>query len=351
MNNVPGKTDSGQAAAIAPGPLNLITDVAGLRVGQADDPRARSGVTVLLPDHPAVAAVDVRGGGPGTRETDALDPSCLVEGIHGLVFSGGSAYGLEAASGVMSWLAKRGRGFQLGPAVIPIVPSAILFDLLNGGEKPWTEAGFEGAAPYRLLAEQACDAAATAFALGNAGAGFGATAGALKGGLGSASLTNGRWTVGALAAANPAGAVVQPGSDAFWAWPLERAGELGRQDPPTQPLAAADFEFNLSLPPGTNTTLVAIATDAVLTKAQAQRVAIMAHDGLARAIRPVHTPFDGDSVFVLSTARRALADPALDLARLGALAADCAARAIARGVYEAESLGDFPSYREKHRRA
>ncbi|MGO1119823.1 P1 family peptidase [Rhodovibrionaceae bacterium A322] len=333
---------------VRPGPLNLITDVAGLKVGQAEDHTARSGVTVILPDEPVQAAVDVRGGGPGTRETDALDPSCLVDGIHALVFSGGSAYGLEAANGVMGWLATRGRGFQLGPATIPIVPSAILFDLLNGGDKPWTQAGFTGEVPYKALAQQACDNADVRFALGNAGAGLGATAALLKGGLGSASMTNGRWTVGALAAVNPAGSVVQPGSDAFWAWALERQGELGEQTPPTKPLGAEDFEFSLDLPPGANTTLAVVATDARLTKGQAQRVAIMAHDGFARAIRPVHTPFDGDSVFVLSTGKVELSDPAMEVARIGMLAADTVARAIARGVYEADSLGAFPGYRDKH---
>jgi L-aminopeptidase/D-esterase-like protein len=330
---------------IRPGPRNLITDVPGISVGNAEDHGARSGVTVILPDAPAVAAVDVRGGAPGTRETDLLDPRCLVERIDAIALSGGSAFGLDAASGVMAWLRQNGRGFTVGESIVPIVPAAILFDLNNGGDKDWGDEP-----PYRALARQAADAAAPAFALGNAGAGLGATAGALKGGLGSASFQyqpaqGDGYTVGALAAVNSFGSVVMPESGTFWAWALERDGELGGQVPPTGGLSAAHLDTPFEALLGANTTLAVVATDAALSKAQAGRVAIMAHDGFARAIRPVHTPYDGDSVFVLSTGQRPLANPAADIGRIGMLAADCVARAVARGVFAAETLDNRPGYR------
>lgn len=326
------------------GPRNLITDVPGLRVGNAEDRRVRTGVTVVLPDEPAVCAADVRGGAPGTRETDALSPHCLVDTVQAVTLSGGSAFGLEAAGGAARWLHARGRGFRAGSAVVPVVPAAILFDLLNGGDKDWGDTP-----PYTALALQAAEDATLDFPLGNVGAGYGAKAGPLKGGLGSASFVCEQgpdaWTVGALAAVNAQGSPLVPGSRTFWAWTVEQDGELGGQRPPeTVPAAALDHAF--ATPVGTNTTLAVVATDLALTKAQAGRVAIMAHDGFARALRPVHTPLDGDSVFVLSTGRRPLADPVGDLARLGMLAADCVARAIARGVYNAESLGELPGYRD-----
>jgi L-aminopeptidase/D-esterase-like protein len=329
---------------IRPGSRNLITDVPGIAVGNAEDHRVRSGTTVVLPEAPAVAAVDVRGGGPGTRETDALDPSCVVEAVHAVVLSGGSAFGLDAAGGVMGWLAARGRGFRIGEAVVPVVPSAILFDLNNGGDKAWGELP-----PYRTLGVKAAEAAGAEFALGNAGAGLGAKAGVLKGGLGSASFLYKRddqeYTVGALAAVNAFGSAVIPGSATLWAWTLEQEGELGGQPAPTGTATAGALDYGFGVPVGSNTTLAVVATDATLSRAQAARVAIMAQDGFARALRPVHTPLDGDSVFVLSTGRRPLADPVGDLARIGMLAADCVARAIARGVYEADSLGALPGYR------
>lgn len=333
---------------IRPGPRNLLSDVDGIRVGNAGSLDVRSGVTVVLPERPAVAAVDVRGGGPGTRETDALDPVSLVETADAVVLSGGSAFGLDAAQGAMSWLAARGRGFRVSGAVVPIVPCAILFDLGNGGDKAWGDSP-----PYRALGSAACDAAGPDFALGNAGAGLGAKAGELKGGLGSASAVTGDGLqVGALVAANPLGHVVMPGTSTFWAWDLEAEGELGGQTPPSGPVPPG---AGLELPPslaeaGANTTIGVVATNARLTRAEAKRIAIMAHDGYARAIRPVHTPFDGDTVFVLSTG---MADPpgsrAALLFRLGSLAADCVARAVARGVFEAETLGERMSYRDRYR--
>lgn len=323
-----------------PGPRNLITDVAGIKIGNAEDHDARSGVTVVLPDDPATAAVDVRGGGPGTRETDALASSRVVEQIHGLTLSGGSAFGLDAGSGLITWLAARGRGFRIGDACVPVVPGAILFDLLNGGNKDWGDEP-----PFRALARRAADAAAEDFALGNSGAGLGARAGHLKGGLGSASIVSPQGhTVGALVACNAFGSPVIPGTDCFWAWAMEIDGEFGGQRPPVLS-APIDLDYRFDVPPGANTTIGVVATDATLTRAQAERVAIMAHDGYARAVRPMHTPLDGDTIFVLSTAKRALADPVGDVARLGMLAADCVARALTRGVYEAETLGDMPGYK------
>jgi len=317
-----------------PGARNLITDVPGLAVGQAEDSRARSGVTVILPDAPAVAAVDVRGGGPGTRETDALAADTLVEAVDAVVLSGGSVYGLAAADGVTAWLGARGRGFGLaaGAPPAPIVPAAILYDLGNGGEKGW---GLEP--PYRALAIAAAEAAGADFALGTAGAGAGAMAGVLKGGVGSASVVCEDWTVGALAAVNSFGSVVAPGGRAFWAAPFEIGAEFGGVPPDSVHAAPNDWGLAKRGPaPRANTTLAVIATDAALTPAQARRVAVMAQDGLARAIRPIHAPFDGDAVFVLSTGARPLGEPsAFALTVLGALAADCLARAVARGVYEA----------------
>ena len=328
---------------IRPGPRNLITDVPGILVGNAEQPDHLTGVTIILPDRPAIAAVDVRGGGPGTRETDAMQPSALVERVDAIALAGGSAFGLEAASGVASWLAARGRGFQVGAARVPIVPSAILFDLLNGAPKDWGDMP-----PYRALGMAACDAAGEDFALGNAGAGMGATAGPLKGGLGSVSAQDDDGLiVGALAAANPVGAVTMPGQATMWAWMLEQNGELGGQKPP-EGKVSLEPDLPETLQAGANTTLVVVAVNAPLTRPQAQRVAIMAQDGIARAVRPAHTPYDGDSVFVIATGEGPPPGPA-QIARIGAIAADCTARAIARGVYEAAPAGGKHSWREVYR--
>jgi len=332
-----------------PGPRNLITDVDGIRVGNAADTRVWTGVTVVLPDRPAVAAVDVRGGAPGTRETDALNPSCLVDRVDAVVLSGGSAFGLEAASAAATWLAARGRGYEVGPVRVPIVPAAILFDLLNGGDKAWGENP-----PFSALARSACETVSLEFGLGNVGAGYGAKAGDLKGGLGSASLVTGDGLqVGALIAANPFGSAVMPGQATLWAWALELAGEMGGQPLPTGPVppdaGLPDHVIaRAGAKAGANTTIGVVAVNADLTKAEALRLATMAHDGLARAVRPAHTPFDGDTLYVLATGTRPLPEPRpYHLARLGAHAADVAARAVARGVYHAETLGPFPAYRER----
>lgn len=326
----------------APGPLNTICDVAGIRVGNAGDEALVTGATAVLPDAPAVAAVSVTGGGPGTRGTTILGAAATMTHVHGVVLSGGSAYGLDAPGGAMDWLRGRGVGFRMGTVRVPIVPGAIIFDLTTGGPKRW-----EGS-PWWALGRTAAEGAGTTFALGNAGAGLGASAGGLKGGLGSASLV-GSVTVGALAVVNSLGSVVVPGSAAFWAWPFERNGEFGAAPPPTAPIPELAFDFTPHSA-GTNTTLGVIATDAALTRAEAERVATMAQDGIARAIRPAHSPLDGDTVFVLATGARPLSDPIAGAAEIGHLAADCLARAIARGVYEAAPLAGLPSYREAHGR-
>jgi L-aminopeptidase/D-esterase-like protein len=330
-----------------PGTLNLITDVAGLRVGNAEDLRALTGVTVVLPDEPAVAACDIRGGAPGTREMDALDPAGLVDSIHGVVLSGGSVFGLEAASGVVQWLAGRGVGFGFGSQHLPcpVVPSAILFDLANGGDKGWEDP------PYRTLGLQACEAAGRQFSLGNAGAGLGATAGLFKGGLGSASIIWQGVTVGALVVVNSFGSPADPLTGDLWAGPYAIAGEY-----PQGHSSAAGFrppgawtkaERLEGASAGANTTIAIVATDAKLARPEARRVAIMAADGMARALRPVHTPFDGDSVIVLATGRVDLTGPrAQALAWLGSLAADTLARAIGRAIWQADAIPGWPAYRD-----
>lgn len=324
-----------------PGPRNLITDVAGLRVGQAEDARVRTGVTVIVADGRAVCACDARGGGPGTRETDALRPETLVDAVDAVVLGGGSVYGLAAADGVTAVLGARQQGFRLSVAAgvppSPIVPAAILYDLANGGAKDWGEEP-----PYRALGRAALAVAAESFALGTAGAGYGAMAGRLKGGVGSASIVGEEGlTVGAIAAVNSFGSVVAPGGRTFWAAPYEIDGEFGGLG--SAGLSARSGDWGLAkgmaegaAAPRANTTIACIATDATLSVAEAQRLAIMAQDGLARAIRPAHAPVDGDVVFALATGRRPLEGPRhVAITRLGALAADCLARAIARGVYAA----------------
>ncbi|MFN3512965.1 MAG: P1 family peptidase [Phenylobacterium sp.] len=333
----------------APGARNLITDVPGLKVGQAQDPAMRTGVTVILPDARAVAACDVRGGGPGTRETDALAAENLVDAVDAVVLSGGSVYGLAAADGVVAWLGAQGRGFGLvnlpGVPPSPVVPAAILYDLANGGDKAaWGEDP-----PYRRLGREAAAAAGPDFDLGTAGAGFGAMAGSLKGGTGSASVVaHDGLTVGALACVNSWGSVVAPGGRAFWAAPYEIGEEFGGLGAGRLRAAPEDWgPAKREAAPRTNTTIACVATDAALTPAQARRVAVMAQDGLARAIRPVHAPFDGDVVFALSTGRRPLPAPAeFAVARIGALAADCLARAVARGVYEAAAWPGARAWRD-----
>jgi L-aminopeptidase/D-esterase-like protein len=324
---------------IRPGARNSLADVAGLLVGNAEDEKAWTGTTVVLADPAALAAVDVRGGAPGTINTDALEPSGLIKEGHGIVLSGGSAFGLEAATGLMSWLAAHGRGFSDWGPPIPAVAGAILFDIANGGDKSWGDTP-----PYRRLAFEAADAAGVDFSLGNAGAGLGAVAGPYKGGLGTASAVDETTgiTVAALVAVNPVGSPCMPGSPTFWAWYLEQSGELGGQPLPT---VATGHAFETKSDIARNTTIGIVATDAVLDQGQLLRLAMMGQDGFAVAIRPIHTSFDGDTVFALATRARALPDRPDALVRLGAIAADVMARAVARGVYEARDLGPIRSYR------
>jgi L-aminopeptidase/D-esterase-like protein len=316
---------------------NLITDVAGLKVGHAEDMRLGSGATALIFDEPAIGSIDLRGGAPGTRESALLDPTQTVEGIDAITLSGGSAFGLDAASGVQAWLREQGRGFAVGAACVPIVPAAIVFDLNNGGDKNWGRFP-----PYRDLGYAAAASATVDFGLGSVGAGTGATTVNCKGGLGSASAKSADGhTIGALAVVNAVGSIIVGPGPWFWAAPFEQNGEFGGLGLPS-PFPAGALEPRTKITPRTNTTLVVVATDAILSKPQAKRLAIMAQSGLSRAIYPVHTPLDGDVVFAASTGRRPLADPMLALTYLGALAANVVARAIARGVFEATTLA-FPA--------
>jgi L-aminopeptidase/D-esterase-like protein len=325
------------------GPRNLITDVAGILVGQAEDRAAVTGTTVVLAEAPAIAAVDVRGGAPGSRETELLDQATLVERIDAVVLSGGSGFGLDAGSGVMDVLAAQGRGFAVGKARVPIVPGAILFDLNFPTRQHWT-----GEPPHRRLGREAIAAAGHDFALGNAGAGLGAKAGRLKGGLGSASLRLGDGiTVGAIVAVNCCGSTVRPDCGRLWAAELALAGEIPPQPAiPDAPLDLDDFSACGDGLVGANTTIAVVATDAPLDKNACRRFAMMAQDGLTRAIRPAHTPFDGDTVFALSTGSGATVTPDR-LTRLGNAAGDCLSRAIMRAIVAAEPLGGYPSWREK----
>lgn len=311
---------------------NLITDVGGLRVGNAQDDVLKSGVTVLTADIPFRASIHVMGGAPGTRETDLLAPDKSVDAIDALVLSGGSAFGLDACGGVMDALRADRRGYAVGDVIVPIVPGAIIFDLINGGSKNWEQN------PYPTLGRAAYRAAAPDFQIGTHGAGIGALAAMQKGGLGSASAKVGPWTVGALVAANPIGSVTTPGDQHFWAAPFEVGGEFGGLGPdPAIGIAQPSLKsaaMGKLVSERMNTTIAIVATDAPLSKAQCHRMAVAAHDGIARAIVPAHTPLDGDLIFGVATGERGEVD-LTGLADLGAAAATCLARAIARGIYEA----------------
>jgi D-aminopeptidase len=324
---------------------NLLTDIPGIRVGHAEDLSAATGVTAIVFDAPVVAAADVRGGGPGTRETDLLDPSRTVAAVDAIVLSGGSAFGLDAASGVQAFLREAGRGYAVGVARVPIVPGAILFDLLNGGGKDWGRYP-----PYRELAYAAAGRAGADFQLGSVGAGCGATTVNFKGGIGSASaVTDAGFAVAALAAVNAAGSAVIGDGPWFWAAPYEQNGEFGGHGLPAA-MPPQALAVRTKGAPRQSTTLVVAATDALLSKGQAKHLAIMAHDGLARAIYPVHTPLDGDIVFAAATGQRPLVNPAFDLTAIGAATANVVARAVARAVFEAEALNAppfLPAYKHK----
>lgn len=313
---------------------NLITDVAGVGVGNAHDARLISGVTVALFDRPAVAGVAVVGGAAAARDTQCLDPSAAVPAVDAIVLSGGSGFGLDAASGVQAWLREQGRGFAVGPVCVPVVPQAICFDLTNGGDKDWGRYP-----PYRELGFAAAGAAGPDFGLGSAGGGLGASTGNLKGGLGSAStrLDNGI-TLGALVVVNAIGSAVVGAGPWFWAAPFEVGSEFGGFGLPADPAAfRAVSGMKGRRVPGT--TIALVATDAVLDKGQCERLAFAAQAGLAKGLGLSHGVMDGDTVFTAATGVRAVPDGAVGLTELGAAAAVVLARAIARGVYEARVPG------------
>lgn len=316
-----------------PALTNLLTDIDGVSVGHATDLALGSGVTAIVFDQPAVASGTVLGGAPGGRETALLDPSMVVEAVDALVLSGGSAFGLDAAGGVQAGLRSIGRGFQVGNARVPIVPQAILMDLLNGGNKDW---GLQS--PYRDMGYDAFKAAAKGpFELGTVGAGTGATTATVKGGLGSASAeTSSGHRIAAIVAVNAMGSATIGTGPHFWSAPFEQNGEFGGNGMP-QTFTASDIALRAKGVNLTATTIGAVVTDAVLTKAQAHRLSIMAHDGLARAVLPAHLPADGDTIFAAATRARPLADLA-SFMELCHLATIVTARAIARGVYEATAL-------------
>lgn len=313
-----------------PAMRNLITDVPGIAVGHATDLRLGSGATAVLFDRPAATAVSVRGGAPGGRDTGMLEPEMTRQAIDAVVLSGGSVFGLDAAGGVQAWLRERGRGFRLRGALVPLVSGAIVFDLLNGGDKDWGRFS-----PYRELGYAAAAAGShEGFALGSVGAGTGATTATVKGGLGSASArTQAGFLVGTVVAVNAVGSATIGRGPHFWAAPWEVEGEFGGLGMPARPDTRLFMKG--AAPPAT--TIAVVATDAALTKGQAKRLAIMADDGLARAIHPAHAPSDGDTVFAAATGGTRAPDD-VELAELGHVAACTLARAIARGVFEATAL-------------
>ena len=330
-----------------PGKTNRITDVAGLRVGNAQDTHLKSGVTALICDTPFIASVAVHGGGPGTRDTELLSPENTVESVNGLVLSGGSAFGLDAASGVQAWMRENERGFEVGPVRVPIVPGAIVFDLINGGNKEWGRFP-----PYRDMGYEAASKASTEFETGSAGAGTGALVAGLKGGLGTASLKlESGITIGALFAVNAVGSPLIGNTKHFHAGLFEKNGEFGGHGLPS-PMPenpdALKIKFRQQISSVTNTTIGIVATDAVLTKSEAKRLAIAAHDGIARAIYPAHTPLDGDLVFAIASGSSRITPTAQDWADMSSHAANVSSRAIARGVYDAtkEPNDLFPVYKE-----
>ncbi|MFT8244078.1 P1 family peptidase [Roseomonas sp. BN140053] len=324
--------------------LNLLTDIPGLGVGHATDLLLGSGVTAVVFDAPAVAAVSLRGGAPGTRDTDLLRPEATVERVDAIVLSGGSTFGLDAAGGVQAALRETGRGTLFGGMPIPLAPQAILFDLLSGGNKDWGRFP-----PYRDLGYAAARAAAPGpFALGSVGAGTGATTATAKGGLGSASaVTAGGFRVAAIAAVNAVGSPLVGEGPWFWAAPFEREAEFGGLGlPPT--FRPEHWAPRLKGGAGTATTIGLVVTDAALSKPQASRLATMADDGLARAVLPAHAPTDGDTIFAAATGAVPLRDPVRDLTEIGFAATLVMARAIARGVFHATALpGGQAAWRDK----
>jgi len=308
----------------------MTTTLAGVRIGHGDDERLVSGVTAILFDRPAVAAHAVLGGAAATRDTDCLSPDATVPAIDAIVLSGGSGFGLDAASGVQAYLREHDRGFPVGAMHVPIVPSAVLFDLTNGGDKKWGRYP-----PYRDLGYAAAQSADASFELGSVGAGLGAGTVTLKGGFGAAETTTASGhTVFAVAAVNALGsAVIGPGPH-FWAAPYERDTEFGGLGLPPR-FTADDVRPAWKGAPAPATTIAAVVTDATLDKARARRLAVAAHDGLARSLRVAHAALDGDTVFLAATGANPAAIDAHTLTELGVAAADSLARAVATAVYEA----------------
>jgi len=331
---------------------NLITDVPGVLVGNAQDRRAATGVTVALFEQSTVASIATLGGAPGSRAVTLLEPEMTRGLIDAVVLSGGSLFGLDAAGGATSVLVSQKRGAMFGGMTLPVAVQAILFDLMNGGEKDWIKEPMTHKPPYWDLGRDAALAAAAEFALGTVGAGVGATTVNLKGGLGSASARTGQgFTVGALVAVNAVGSATIGDGPQFWAGAYEQGSEFGGLGWPARvPAEALAIRFKGQPAPATATTIALVATDAKLGKAECKRLAIMANDGLARALRPVHAPNDGDTVFAAATGRARPGGEPPVLTELGAAAADCLARAVARGVYEATALPyakALPDWRSK----
>lgn len=330
-----------------PGTHNCITDVGSIAVGHASSARHQTGVTVIRCDQQLTAACDIRGGAPGSRETAMLAEENLVQQIDALVLTGGSVFGLAAADGVTAALAAAGRGLRLGDEspLVPIVPAAVLYDLENSGDKNWGQTP-----PYRELGIEALETASTPATFGAVGAATGARAGTLQGGVGTASIDLGKGVVvGAIAAVNSIGSAVLPDGKTFYGWPYELNGEFGGQTAPknsdlSEPLPKfSRLHSTAEAKAGKSTTLAVVATSMEFTRVELKRIATMAHDGMARAIRPAHSPFDGDIVFALSAAGvsgpRESASRSLAVTRAGAAAADCLTRSVCRGVYAA--IGKF----------
>ncbi|MFZ5780369.1 MAG: P1 family peptidase [Pseudomonadota bacterium] len=331
---------------------NLITDVPGVRVGNAHDARMATGVTVATFDQSVVASVATLGGAPGSRAVTLLEPEMTRSLIDAVVLSGGSLYGLDAAGGATAVLCAAGKGATFGGLTLPVAVQAILFDLTNGGDKPWLTQPLEQRPPYWELGREAALAASDDFALGTVGAGYGATTSTFKGGLGSASMRTPRgFLVGALVAVNAVGSATVGEGPHFWAAPYEQEAEFGGLGwPQTFAADALALRMKGQPAPATATTIALVATDATLTKAECKRLAIMANDGLSRSLRPVHAPNDGDTVFAAATGHAGPGGDPHVLAELGTAAADCLARAVARGVYEATALPckpELPDWRSR----
>ncbi len=329
---------------------NDITAVSGLLVGHAQDEKLGSGVTAVVFDVPVVASIATHGGAPGLRDTALLEPEMTVSHIDALVLSGGSAYGLDAMGGVQAYLRKQGRGLKVRDQNVPIVPGAIIFDLARGNDLACAEEPI-----YWRLGYQAASNLSQSVTLGSVGAGLGATTANLKGGIGSAAAqTSNGFRVGVLVAVNALGQATIGETPHFWAAPYEQEAEFGGLGWPSASFAAWPsnaLDMRIKGDALQNTTIAIVATDAALTKAEAKRLAIMAQDGFALALRPTHAPMDGDTVFAAATGGASRAPSLRDQTEIGLLASNCLARAIARAIYEAEPLpfpGALPSWRMKY---